>query len=66
MNIDAATDDERVILDCRQGWTMNETALEARYGALRRAHPASDFLLREARPDTGCDQFVGQPIERLV
>jgi hypothetical protein len=45
MNFDAATDDERVIFDGRQRWTVNETALEARYGAFRRAHPASDFLL---------------------
>jgi len=66
MNIDVATDDEGVILDGRQGWTVNETALEARNGAFRRAHPASDFLLRQAGPQTGCDKLVGQPIERFV
>jgi hypothetical protein len=58
MNIDAATDDERVILDGRQRWTVNETALEARNGALRRAHPASDLLLRQSGPQTGCDKLV--------
>jgi hypothetical protein len=66
MNFDAAADDERVILDGRQGWTVNETALEARYGAFRRAHQAPDFLLRQAGSDTGCNKFIGQPIERFV
>jgi hypothetical protein len=58
MNFDAAADDERVILDGREGWTVNETALEARYGAFRRAHPASDFLLGKAGSQTGFDKLV--------
>ena len=45
---------------------MHETALETRYGALGRAHPTPDFLLRQAGSDTGCDKFIGQTIERLV
>lgn len=66
MNIDAATDYERVILDGRQGRTVNETAFEARYDAFGRTHPTSDFLLRQAGSDAGCDKFIGQPIERCV